>query len=69
MITHKHVQFLYLMYVILSGAKINFGRAYIGSQEHATQSGFNHWQEMAANPNSLIIRNHYLDNPTDIERK
>jgi hypothetical protein len=57
------------MYFLLSGAKINFGRAYIGSQEHATQSGFKHWEEMAGNPNSLIIRNHYLDNPTDIERK
>ena len=54
---------------ILLGAKINFGRAYIGSHEHSTPSGFRHWEEMAARPNSLIIRNHFLDNYPDIERK
>ena len=51
------------------GAKINFGRAYIGSHEHPSQSGFKHWEEMAANPNTFIIRTHFLDNQPDIERK
>jgi len=48
-----------------TGAKINFGRAYIGSHEHPSQSGFKHWEEMAANPNTFIIRTHFLDNHPD----
>ena len=51
------------------GEKINFGRAYIGSHEHSTKSGFVQWEEMAARPNTLIIRNHFLDNYPDIDRK
>merc|ERR1712126_533129 len=48
-----------------TGAKINFGRAYIGSHEHPSQSGFKHWEDMAANPNTFIIRTHCLDNHPD----
>ena len=51
--------------LLLSGAKINFGRAYIGSHEHPSQSGFKHWEEMSANPNTFITRTHFLDNHPD----
>ena len=54
---------IYLL--VFSGAKINLGRAYIGSHEHPSQSGFKHWEEMAANPNTFIIRTHFLDNHPD----
>ena len=51
------------------GTKINFGRAYIGSQENSTRSGFKHWEEMATIPNSLIVKKHVLENHPDIDRK
>ena len=66
-IIHRALIFILLLFA--SGAKINFGRAYIGSHEDPRQSGFKHWEEMAANPNTFILRTHFLDNHSDIDRK